>query len=766
MKLFFSEIKNGNIFEPEFQTLSPDNGTIEFKHKNTPGGIAVVYAPNGTGKSSLTRVLGVSEVSEELSFTAIDEAGVPVTAGAFHIIPDQVNRNVIRGKETDYLIGRQIRREYELRDRINSAFESAYTSLASKYKNNFKVSKVGDYLLSQIHSLHDTPYPEAFAYLRSIVNNKDHGKTIDQNEFVAFIRNDENKPNIIEVDEDKKKWVIADCSGNSKITERIIGLDYHTIIANTDTIQIERHDDAIGILKKYHSLDACVVCDNQDFQGDVLLARKQDNRERIYEGLDQNTKELLDKVVRDVSLVVSDPFDIKRIVSAFIAGGDATELHHLQIELITCIHVIGDEMIEALFHCFDGTTLFHDYDEYAELVTTQPKLDSEELLFIEDVINENIGKDITIDRDPNSKNYKLKLGDKDLIGTERDSMELSSGEQNFISLAFELLLARHSNKEYVVLDDPISSFDSVYKNKIAFCIIKFLERKKQIVLTHNTDLIRLLDVQVNNCFNLYILNNVEQGQNGFIPVNAQEKALLINLHELVKLFQNKSNEERGDAELIPAIKDRRQFLMAMVPFMRGYAHISLDPDDDFGRLSGIMHGYSTGNVDVVPIYKKLFGYDFGSPEIVSVEDVLNVNCNEIDILDEEKFPLLSETLKQTLVYYHLRMKVEKELVETFGITTRDMDTLNQIIRRAFSSRDTDADFEQKRNFRVFFTSRKTLLNEFNHFEGNMNIFQPAIDINSMALRKEINDIESKLAEVKVFAGASMETRASPATICS
>ena len=224
------------------------------------------------------------------------------------------------------------------------------------------------------------------------------------------------------------------------------------------------------------------------------------------------------------------PFEIKRIVSEFISGGDSAELHQLQINLVTYVRVIGDEMMDTLFHCFDDTTLFRDVDEYTALVETTPQLDSEELLFIEDVINESIGKDITIERDPESKNYKLKLGDKDLLNTDRGDMELSSGEQNFISLAFELLLARHSDKEYIVLDDPISSFDSMYKNKIAFCIIKFLDAKKQIVLTHNTDLIRLLDVQLNNCFNLYILNNVEHGQNGFIPVNAQEKALLINLH--------------------------------------------------------------------------------------------------------------------------------------------------------------------------------------------------------------------------------------------
>ena len=80
-----------------------------------------------------------------------------------------------------------------------------------------------------------------------------------------------------------------------------------------------------------------------------------------------------------------------------------------------------------------------------------------------------------------------------------------------------------------------------------------------------------------------------------------------------------------------------------------------------------------------------------------------------------------------------------------------MDTLNEIIRKAFKCKDTDADSELKRNFRVFFTSRKTLLNEFNHFEGNMNIFQPAIDINPTALQKEIEGIESKLEEVRSFA---------------
>lgn len=64
MKIIFSSIKNNNIFETDFEHLSSQNGTIEFKHMQGSGGIAVIYAPNGTGKTSLANLLDV-EVSTE-----------------------------------------------------------------------------------------------------------------------------------------------------------------------------------------------------------------------------------------------------------------------------------------------------------------------------------------------------------------------------------------------------------------------------------------------------------------------------------------------------------------------------------------------------------------------------------------------------------------------------------------------------------------------------------------------------------------------------
>ena len=744
MKIIFSAIKKSGIFEADFMHLPEQRGTIEFKRMQTAGGIAVIYAPNGTGKTSFANLLSTEVSSADSFFDAVDEHGNTIIpeSGVFHVIQDQINRNVIRGETTDYLIGAQIRREYDLRNQINLLFKNAYDNLASKYKTEYKVAKVKDYLLDQISSFrHQT----AYKYIRSIVNVRVHGNDINRAEFVAFVRNDENMLIAAELEEEKRKFVITDLS-KVKVIEKILSINPDEIIVDQNVNLIEQHDDAIEILNKYHSVDSCIVCDNALFNVDVLLERKKENRKNIYENLDQKTKDILEKIVCDSSLMESDPFHIKKIVGAFIAGENTYALIELQQEIIAYINNICNEIVNELFHCFDGTRFFEIFDEYAQLVETQPQLDTEELLFIENVINENIGKDITIVRDEeNDRNYKLKLGNKDLLGTERNEMELSTGEQNFISLAFELLLARHSDKEYIVMDDPISSFDSVYKNKIAFCIIKFLENKKQIILTHNTDLIRLLDVQRNNCFNLYILNNVYEGENGFISVSGREKELLINLHHLISLFQNKNDELKN------AIHNKRQFLMAMIPFIRGYAHICLDPKNYYGLLSGIMHGYGTGSLDVVPIYNKLFGDVFDGQEIIGVTDILGIDSSNLDILDKTCFPLLADTLEQTLIYYHLRMKVEKELVDIFRLHPKDGTMLNQIILQAFNSQNTeDPNYERMREFRVFFTSRKTLLNEFNHFEGNMNIFQPAIDITKASLQKEITQIEATLIEIRNF----------------
>jgi hypothetical protein len=86
------------------------------------------------------------------------------------------------------------------------------------------------------------------------------------------------------------------------------------------------------------------------------------------------------------------------------------------------------------------------------------------------------------------------------------------------------------------------------------------------------------------------------------------------------------------------------------------------------------------------------------------------------------------------------MSVERALVQKYNINTDKFCKLTQIITESFRGAG-QSEIEN----RMFFLSRKTLLNEFNHFEIDMNVFQPAIDITTATLRKEYDDISSRIS---------------------
>ena len=102
-KLIFKKIGYKNIFCEEFKELSSNN-EIEFKKK-----IAILYGPNGTGKTSLSKVLAANNQDENMSFEVefrgsnnVDDSEI------FHVISDQNSRNIIKGEAKDYLLGDDI----------------------------------------------------------------------------------------------------------------------------------------------------------------------------------------------------------------------------------------------------------------------------------------------------------------------------------------------------------------------------------------------------------------------------------------------------------------------------------------------------------------------------------------------------------------------------------------------------------------------------------------------------------------------------------
>ena len=767
-KLKFYKLKKEDIFKDSFINFNQNN-EIEFRKKGDSN-IAVLYGPNGTGKTSLAKILDSNNKDIGKEFK-VEYKGIEYTEkdnSIFHVINDQNNRNIIAGETSDYFIGDNIKRECELKKYIDSEFENLFKNIIVKsLKERFGISsgksKIIDYISDS-----DIKF-----FVMNIVNNKARGKNIDKKIFVERIEQlpvreiDEN-----EYDNNKYEYIRQNFSDNNSIIYRIINIS--KVCMSLEIKEVEENQVALKVLEKFKYLDECVVCDNSDFNREELIQRKNSNKDRIINSLDKETKEIISEIISLIDDSKNDPFNIKETLLKAISLGEFNLINDLQEEIKKYFKIMDKKINNYFKECLNEGDLKEKYKEYLDIIKEQPEITDEEVLFIKNIVSENIGKDIELKRDEKEENkFNLFLGGKDIFNVNRDKLHLSNGEQNFISLAFEFLKAKKSEASIIVLDDPISSFDSIYKNKIAFCIIRFLQNKNVLVLTHNTDLIRLLEYQLQGCFNFYLFNNSDDANNGFIKVCKKEQDIFLNLDKLINLFR------KG---ILNEIKNEELFLFSMIPFMRGYANIIGD-SDSYVKLSKVMHGYETEKINLTTIYNKLFGDEYCLKELlilleekgyedinlaeeyrkmrsnkkslfltqydITVDDIIDLNLEDIEIIDSNNYPLLNHTLIHTLNYLILRLKVEKELIRIYNIDITQNMSVQQIIMNAFKDK-TDDSIEvskQKIKNRVFFTSRKTLLNEFNHFEGNMNIFQPAIDITDEALEKEREDINKYLCEL-------------------
>ena len=704
MSLVFRKIESGDIFTRDFSPLVRNNEIIFPQSEE----IAVVYGPNGTGKTSLIKVLGDTP-NTKIEFS-LDGTDYQAGAEVFHIINDQNNRNIISGETRDFFLGDNIRHEFELQDQVAADRNAVVSAILSLIKNTFGISAGNSLLIELISNA------ELAAFIKDCANSKSKGNRYTTDALVALLTSLEHH-DIPEYTPDKLAFVQSDWANKRSIIKQLEALVGAEISPNTHVHEIEENTEAIGILSRFHK-DKCIVCDNEDIDWEALLAAKTAHRQATLDALEEKIKEAIEQTIPLVP--TSDPFGIKASLLDAVASGNTEAISDLVRELSAYKELYGTLIENGIIEIVNGSELIAHHTEYQRIIAERPDIADEDYLYIQEIISNSMSKPLTIERDENRR-LRIYLSNQEFLGKTRDELPLSTGEQNFLSLTFEFLKAKNSECPIVVIDDPVSSFDSIYKNKVVYAIVKMLHHKKRIVLTHNTDLIRLLDGQYRRCFKLYLLNNTDGELNGFIPLKNNEQEMLISLEKLLTAFR----------ESVPRhVVNRELFLISMIPFMRGYANIICNRPL-FESLTQVMHGYKTEKVDIARAYTELFG---AHPEHlpdsyeVSVTDILGKTVDGVHLLDTERFPLLDRTLRHSFVYLFLRLMVE--------IDTTRHEQLGQIISAAYPDEN---DVEQIRN-RIRLTSKKTLINEFNHFEGNLSIFQPAIDITDQALGKERTDL--------------------------
>lgn len=708
MAIAFTKIEYSNVFTRDFNPFTHNN-KIVFPSNSEE--IAVIYGPNGTGKTSLIKVLSDSP-GTSLEF---EYDGITYNSGkdVFYVINDQNSRNIIFGETRDFFLGDNIQREYELQNMLVQKRSSFISTVLSILKG-FKIT-------TKQHPITDSITDAAFrSFIQDCANSKSKGSRYTDEQIVKLLKTQVQENNS-EFSQACVDFMVDDYSRKKPIIAQIEALADKIILPNHHVREIEENTEAIAILSRFHK-DQCIVCDTKGIDREALLTAKTENRDKVQNTLDPMVKTLLEEL-SNLSFG-TDPFNLKQRLLQTLEDGNIVILSEVLSELNTYKHIICVLLQNAIIDAYNREEIESIFYEYQLLVATQPEISQEDFLYIQEIAANSMNKVLEIKRDE-KRHLRIHLANQEFLGLSREELPLSTGEQNFLSLTFEFLKAKNSNAPIIVIDDPVSSFDSIYKNKVVYAIVKILNHKKRIVLTHNTDLIRLLDCQYRRCFKLYLLNNTDGGLNGFIPLNQHEQEMLISLEKLLDAIRNDVPKKVRDVEL---------YLISMIPFMRGYANI-VGKKDVFNQLTQVMHGYKTESADIAKAYIELFGNPDGRiipSYCVKVSDILSKSVDTATIVDTNDYPLLNRTLKHSFQYLTLRLAVEKTLVEKYKIDTNQHPQLGQIIAAAFPN---EKDVDQIRN-RIRLTSKKTLINEFNHFEGNLSIFQPAIDISDQALNVE------------------------------
>lgn len=235
----FYKIKKENIFVKDFENFDKNN-ILTFSNE----GITVIYAPNGVGKTSFSKVLNCEKgCSFEAKFrTVIANENINEL---FYVISDQNSRHIIQGETEEFLLGDNIKKEFELKKEIDKSIQDIFESKLPKIlKENFNISKAKSTLIDLIE---DT---ELKKYISDIANNKSKGKGIDLQQFTQKIKK-LKKCNISEYVENKFNYYIKDIENKESIINKINKIAENSIRINENVEEVEENTTAIEVLSKY-----------------------------------------------------------------------------------------------------------------------------------------------------------------------------------------------------------------------------------------------------------------------------------------------------------------------------------------------------------------------------------------------------------------------------------------------------------------------------------------------------------------------------------
>lgn len=335
-----------------------------------------------------------------------------------------------------------------------------------------------------------------------------------------------------------------------------------------------------------------------------------------------------------------------------------------------------------------------------------------------------------------------------------DEVGLSTGEKNFVYLAFSLLIyAKNKDiNKILLIDDPASSLDSNNKFNIIYLINYFTNKFldfKIIVFTHNIDILNtqfLCNLSINP--KLYMLKNTKNlflndEKTGFIEIQFKDMSFL-SMKEIRKFIIGQIDRNEINDKFCNL--NASSFTM-LLPIIRAFLYINNEEKEKIDIMSKIMHYKKdllslVDNAILVNIFK-----DFYRLDNIRAQSILKNVLMYIDEFNNNEFyksplnfelfkspsnmpsELVFESMRRIINMFFIRIFIEKKLVNNI-IDGKNENNIRKLIDKSDLS-DKD---------KSILKCKRLLFNHYMHIENVPNLVLPALEISCSNELKEIKSI--------------------------
>ena len=497
------------------------NGAISIE----PNKLNVKYGINGTGKTTISKAMKFSKDTEKLqdlkSYFSTEPASVSISPSLNNILvfdEDFVSDVVFKENEVienSFEVFLKTPNYDEKKQKVDSRLLSLHSivieddeiksikellfKVSSKFKRTStgKLSKTGAFksLLSK-QNIYNVP--EELTGYQSFFENKDinipwidwknKGDDYDIGDKCPYCTEKIDRPSHNRRKEIfKSTYTKADSQNLKDILELLESLE--------DYIRVEKYADLISYIK-------------EDTPEDVISA-------------------IIDKLIVEINLLINrfdsiENFGRKRLVIADIANIESQIREMIIPE--TLFEILGGEKIKSIFSRIN---------EKVNMLLDELGLLKKEMGELKGIMNATIAKSqedineflktaginyelvIVAEDETNSKAILKQCFSEDKTEVTKIRNHLSWGEKNAFSLILFMYYANMQNPDLIILDDPISSFDSNKKYAILHRMFKNIG-KRDISLTGKTVLLLTHDFEPITDFLVVGKLNSEQAVASFV----------------------------------------------------------------------------------------------------------------------------------------------------------------------------------------------------------------------------------------------------------